>query len=461
MRNKSNLPDKLPVRIVVLLVGLFFIAFGVALSAKSELGVSPSSTIPYVVSRAVPESLSGIFSMGNLIIALHCIYIIVQIVLLNKNYKPIQLCQLALAIAFGKFTDLTLLLVADLVVTNYLLKLLLCVLACICMGIGLFLEVKANLFTMPAEGAISVISKKAHKEFGHLKIGWDFMEILIGVILSLIFFHGLIGVREGTIIAAFLVGLVVQFCNKHFAFVNRMLNGEQEVTLESVASQDAPLVITIEREFGTGGHEIGELLAQKLGIPFYDQSLIARTADAAGIGVEEIEKNEEKLPVGLIYSLYNQSYAASHNISKQDAIFEAQSKVIRELASKESCVIVGRLGAYVLKGRPNTFNIFVSADRVYRAERIRDTFHVDQKKAAELVRKEDHARASYCQHFTNAPWGLASHYNLAIDSSIYEVDSSVDLILQALEKHTQDKERLQKLYSAKYAAGQEKIQNNI
>lgn len=454
MRIKKSLPDKLPVRIFILLAGLFFIAFGVALSAKSDLGVSPSSTIPYVVSRAVPESLSGICTVGNMIIALHCVYIIVQIILLNKEYKPIQLCQLALAIAFGKFTDLGISMLSGLVVTSYIARLVLIVLACIFMGIGLFLEVKANLFIMPAEGTISVISEKFHKEFGHLKIAWDFMEIAIGVIISLLSFHTLVGVREGTIIAAFLVGLVVQFCNKHLAIINRWLNGDQEVTMESVASRNSPLVITIEREFGTGGHEIGQMLAEKLGIPFYDQGLIARTADAAGIGVEEVEKNEEKLPLGLIYNLYNQSYAASHNISKQDAIFAAQSKVIRELASKESCVIVGRLGSYVLKGRPNTFNIFIAADRSYRAERIMKQFGVDKKKAMELVKREDQARTSYCHHFTDAPWGLATHYHLSIDSSIYETESSVDLIMDAIDKHQSNVERLHKLYEANYPAGQ-------
>ncbi|MCF0228963.1 MAG: cytidylate kinase family protein [Parasporobacterium sp.] len=303
---------------------------------------------------------------------------------------------------------------------------------------------------MPAEGAISVISNKIKKPFGTLKIAWDFCEIIIGVVLSLIFFGGLVGVREGTIIAAFLVGLVVQFCNKHFAFVNRLLNGEEEPTLESVAAQDAPLVITIEREFGTGGHEIGEAIAKKLGIAFYDQSIIAKTADAAGMGVEEIQKQEEKLPLGLIYSLYNQSYAASHNISKQDAIFAAQSKVLRELASKESCVIVGRLGAYVLKGRPNTFNVFISADSNFRAEQISQKFHVSRRKAKELVRREDTARASYCHHFTNAPWGLATHYNLALDSSIYGLDSSVDLIMNALEIHQANKPRLKEMYAERY-----------
>lgn len=426
MKNKFTLADKLPARLALLAAGLFLIAFGVALSTKSGLGVSPSASIPYVLCRVTP------FSMGQWTTIINLLMVAVQIVLLRRDYNPVQLLQIAVVFLFGSFTDLTIAMVAGLTVDAYPLRLILCIVSCMVMALGLYLEVKANLITMSSEGAINAVVKIFHTDFGKTKMGLDCTLVAIGCILSLVFLHGIQGVREGTVIAALLVGMCVQRYNRWFAFLDRWLNGSPEISEEAVSTEDAPLVITIEREYGTGGHEIGEALAHELNIPFYDYDLIARTAAAAGLTTEEVEHSEEKLPNGLIYTLYNQSYAASRNISMQDAIFHAQSRIIRELAAKGSCVIVGRLGAYVLKDRPNCFHIFVSANHEFRAKRVEERTHVTYKKALQLVRNEDIARANHCMYFTGAPWGLAKHYALTLDSSRYDISGSTKVILDAL-----------------------------
>lgn len=423
---KLTLPDKLPARLLFLALGLFLIAFGVALSTKSGLGVSPSASIPYVLCRVTP------LSMGMWTTIINLLMVAAQIVLLRRDYRPVQLLQIVVVFLFGSFTDLTIAMVEPLAVSAYPLRLLLCVVSCMIMALGLYLEVKAGLITMSSEGAINAVVKIFHTDFGKTKMALDCTFVAVGCILSLIFLHGIQGVREGTIIAALLVGMCVQRYNKWFAFAERWLNGTPEAAAEIPEGGEAPLVITIEREFGTGGHEIGEALARELDVPFYDYDLIARTAAAAGLTTEEVAHSEEKLPNGLIYTLYNQSFAASRNVSMQDAIFHAQSKIIRELAAKGSCVIVGRLGAYVLKDRPNCFHIFVSANHEFRARRVEKSSNVSYKKALQLVRNEDIARANHCMYFTGAPWGLAKHYALTLDSSKYDIAGSIRTILDAL-----------------------------
>ncbi len=427
--NKRKIPERFLVRLLFLVAGMFLIAFGVAVSTKSGLGVSPSASIPYVLCRVTP------LSMGTITTIINCLMVLVQIILLRRDYKIFQLLQLLVVFGFGYFTDLTLWMVEGFEVTSYPLQLLCCVVSCLIMALGLFLEVKANLITMSSEGAINAVVKVFHTDFGKTKIGLDCTLVIIGCILSLIYFHTIIGVREGTIIAAILVGLCIQFYNKWFAFVDRLVCVSVESAAGLQTMDNAPFVITIEREFATGGHEIGEKIAKALGIKFYNQELIVKAAEEAGYTTEDVAHNEEKLPNGLIYSLYNQSFAASNNISKQDAIFKAQSQIIKDFASKESCVIVGRLSSYVLGDRPNCFHVFVSGDYEFRADRVMEKSGMDRKKALDLVKKEDQARAAYCHHFTGAPWGIARHYALSVDSSKYGIEDSTQIILDAIDKY--------------------------
>ena len=303
------------------------------------------------------------------------------------------------------------------------------------MALGVFLEVKAHLIVMPSEGAISAISEKVHLDFGIVKIILDWGFIVISCAISLIVFHKLNGVREGTVIAAFLVGYCTRFFNKHIKFLDKFLELEPDMPESPVfAGINYPLVITIERELGCGGHKIGEEIAKRLGIPFYDYAIISETAKEMGLPADEVQKNEERMGVGLISAIARNNDAETQIRSKEEEIFRSQVRVIRELAAKESCVIVGRLGAYILKGRPKTLNLFFSADRGFRTERIAKEHQISLEEAGELVRKEDRCRAQYCKHFTGMPWGLAAHYGMTLHTSDYGIDRSVEMVMSALEQ---------------------------
>ncbi len=419
-------------KLIVLIAGLFVLAFGIALSSKSGIGVSPSASLSYVLSLIFP------LSMGTFTMLINAVFILIQILLLRKDYKPVNLLQAAVVFVFGYFTDLTLAIVAPLQVDSYPLRLILCVVSCIIMAFGVFLEVRASLIVMASEGAISVISDRPHLDFGTVKIILDWGFIALSCVISLIAFHALNGVREGTVIAAFLVGFFIRFYNRRIRFVDHFLQTDTALSytpLPEVPGSDTyPLVITIERELGSGGHQIGLEVSRRLGIPFYDYELIAETARATGLPADQIREGEERMGIGILSELYKNSYAESQINSREEEIFRGQMQVIQNLASKESCVIVGRLGGYILRDRPNTLNLFFSADRQFRAERIAAEKNLPLEKALRLVKHEDHTRAAYCQHFTGAPWGLATHYGMTLHTSDYGIENSINMVMAALEQ---------------------------
>ncbi|MBQ9411800.1 MAG: cytidylate kinase family protein [Oscillospiraceae bacterium] len=423
---KQSVIEKLK-RVPLLVLGLFILALGVGLSTKSGLGVSPTASLAYVLSQIFP------LSMGTFTTLINVVYALIQVLILRRNYHPSRLLQLAVVFLFGYFTDFALKLVSPIEVTGYPLRLALCVVACAVMGFGIFLEVKANVIVMASEGAISAVAAATGKEFGQIKIINDLTCVALSLIISLIALRAVVGIREGTVIAALLVGTFTQLYNRHIHLFDRKTaaeDAEPEVTGDRWA-RDFPLVITIEREFGSGGHAIGKALAEKLGIKYYDYELIEKTAEESGLPADRVQKHEERIRT-LFYALYNQTYAYTSEMSAQDAIFEAQRKVIRRLASQESCVIMGRLGGFILRNRPNSLHIFISAKEEYRAARIAEEYRLSPEKALEAVRAADALHHSYARHFTGQPWGMARHYRMCLDTSAFGIDETLKLILDAV-----------------------------
>lgn len=424
---KPTRTDLIP-RVLTLVAGLFILAFGIALSTKSGLGVSPSSSLAYLLSEFLP------LSMGNFTMLMNLIYMLIQLVLLRRGFKPVRLLQLAVVFLFGYFTDFTLALVAPIQIENYLLQLLLCLVSCVIMGLGIYLEVKPNVISMASEGAFSVIAAKTGREFGRIKIINDCICVVASVAISLLVFGEVRAVREGTVIAAILVGLCTQFWARllPLPWLAAARAEKSAESPEETAAREHPLVVTIEREFGSGGHEIGKALAEQLGIRFYDYELIQKVAEETGLPYERVKHGEEQINA-LAYALYHQTYAYTNEMSTQDAIFEAQKKVLRDIAARESCVIVGRLGSFILKDRPNSMHIFISAKEEFRAGRIAAEYRVSPEKALDMVKKVDGLRANYCRHFTGTPWGLARHYRLCLDTSAYGIPESLRIIEDSLK----------------------------
>ncbi len=212
-------------RIILMIAGLFFIALGVAISVKANLGTSPISSGPFVYSTKFP-----FLSMGTITIFMHTFFLLMQIVILRKQYKLIQLIQLPVVFMFGFFTDFTLALIsARNYVNNYALQCALCLLSCIIIAFGFFIEVKSHVTYLAADGLMVTISQYFHLDFGKVKICFDCSLVAIAIVSSLIFFHTLKGVREGTVAAAILVGMFVRLFNKKLTFIDQLVETKQQI----------------------------------------------------------------------------------------------------------------------------------------------------------------------------------------------------------------------------------------
>ena len=198
-------------RYLVLCLGLMIMAFGVAFSIKAGLGTSPISSVPYVVSLFSP------LTVGTATICMHCVFILLQILLLRRKYDPIQLMQLPVALLFGYLTDFAVWCIKGIPCSSYLDQWALCAIGILLVGIGVSLEVTAGVVVLAGEGFVLAVCRVFPIKFGNMKIAFDVSLVIIGCILSFIFLHGLYGVREGTIAAAILVGTAARQINKLLA----------------------------------------------------------------------------------------------------------------------------------------------------------------------------------------------------------------------------------------------------
>ena len=208
--------NKLPVyilkRYLLLLAGLSIMAFGVAFSIKASLGTSPISSVPFVVSLFTP------LTVGTATITMHCVFILMQILILRKDYHLIQLMQLPVAFFFGYLTDFGVWAVQGISCNTYWQEGIVCLIGILLVAVGVSFEVKAGVVVLAGEGVVLAVCKVLPKiKFGYMKVGFDVTLVVIACILSFVFTGHLQGVREGTVAAALLVGLIAKQLGKLLA----------------------------------------------------------------------------------------------------------------------------------------------------------------------------------------------------------------------------------------------------
>lgn len=204
----NTLHTSLLKRYLILLAGLAVMAFGVACSIKANLGTSPISSVPYVISLFSP------LTVGTATILMHCVFILIQILLLRKQYHPIQLMQLPVAVFFGYLTDFGVWAVRGISCNSYWQQWVLCLIGVFLVAVGVSLEVKAGVVVLAGEGIVLAVCKIFPVKFGYMKVGFDVTLVVIACILSLVFTGHLQGVREGTVAAALLVGMIAKQLGK-------------------------------------------------------------------------------------------------------------------------------------------------------------------------------------------------------------------------------------------------------
>lgn len=283
---------------------------------------------------------------------------------------------------------------------------------------------------------MQAVSSITHIEFSKVKIGFDCMMVIVSATTCLSILHSLGSVGAGTIIAALLVGTIVGVINRAFGSQRDRLLGKTFEAVTAAAESASNYVITISREFGSGGREIGRLLAKQLGFHYYDSELIKLTAEKSGYTPKYIEQNEQSLKNPVLHDFF-EWYAGpleETELPKVDQLFQKESALIRELAQKDSCIIVGRLANYVLKDLSTAYHIFVSADASSEALRVQARDHISLEAAAAKVKKANHERAVHCKHFTHTDWGNIKNYDLCIKSDDFGVAETAQIIADLFQK---------------------------
>lgn len=197
-------------------------------------------------------------------------------------------------------------------------------------------------------------------------------------------------------------------------------------------------VITIGRQFGSGGRAIGKRVAEELGIPFYDKELIKKIAQDSGLSKEILDDYDEKPTNSFLYSLslgaytYGNSFTGVPEMPMSDKIFVIQSDTIKEIAAQGPCVIIGRCAESVLKGQVEHLSVFIHADLEYRISRVAEYENISRDMAAELVRKTDKKRANYHNYYSDIKWGDATSYDLCINGRI-GTENAAKLIIELAE----------------------------
>ena len=196
-------------------------------------------------------------------------------------------------------------------------------------------------------------------------------------------------------------------------------------------------IITISREFGSGGRTVGRMVAERLGIPFYDKELVDQIALESGFAPKFVEEHGEHSPGS---SLFSYAFAPQgvpgvmNGLSTADFLWNIQCSVILQLAEQGPCVIVGRNADYILKDRPEALHAFVFADAAYRAERIVRRYGESDKSPEQRLNEKDKRRRVNYQHYTGRTWGMCQNYDISLDTSSLGIDQCVDIICSIVEK---------------------------
>lgn len=421
---------------------LFVIAFGTSLSIRANLGSSPISAPPYILSLVPGINLT----MGQLTICMHVLFITIQVLLLRKNFEKRQYTQILVSFLFGFYTDLTMWLTGFLQIPfdidpliGYPLRFVELLIGGAILAFGIACEVRCDSLMLAGEGLPLAISKFLNRDFGKVKICSDSTLVCIGTLFMFIFFGEwsweMIGV--GTLVSMFYVGMMVRVFSPHILWLDNIFipKAERHVsTGEPVGDEwSGHRVITIARMYGSGGNAIGEEVARRLGCPCYNRQIIDQTAQQMGYSTEFVEKNEQTLSTGRLWELIctDSGIPASLNPSKEDAIYVSQSRTIRGLAHNGPCVIIGRLGNWILRDNPHVLCVFIRSSREYAVGQIVEKLHLTEEEAAKKIERVNTGRANHYWHYTGRQWTDIGEYDLVINTERTGINGAVEMILRA------------------------------
>lgn len=414
-------------RYILFAVSLFVNAMGIAFITKALLGTSPITSVTYVLSMFTP------LTIGQWTIVLNLLFVLFELPFMTrkelKDDLRMFLLQIPISLCFGTFIDLSMNMLYWLEPVKYIDQIIYLLVGCVILAAGITLEVKANVAMMAGEYFVRVISQRFHGEFGYVKLCFDITLVCIACLFSICFMSGIYGVREGTVAAALLVGPIVHFISPYYRCFDKWINDVKDK--DAIALRNIQhVIITIAREYGSGGHLLGEMLSKELGIKLYDKEFIHLVAEKSGINEQYIKKNEQSIPsFGLKCILgKNSEQSLERSLSSDDVLFVAESKIIQELAEKGPCIIVGRCADFVLRDYPNLIKVFCYSDLKSACVRCVQEYGVSEEKAESEIKRINHNRIAHYEYYTGEKWGEPHHYNLMINTGSIDLSVACNLI---------------------------------
>ena len=355
-----------------------------------------------------------------------------------KSDLRMYLLQIPISFCFGMFIDLCMhCILYWLNPVEYLHMIVALLIGCVILAVGIALEGKANAAMMAGEYFVKVITKRFHGEFGYVKLGFDVTLVAIACLLSLIFMSGIYGVREGTVVAALIVGPIVHFVSPYYNFLDKWITDpslRQDIALQ----QNQHTIITIAREYGSGGHLLGEMLSKELGIKLYDKEFIRMAAQRSGMDEQYIVRNEQSIPSFWLKCILskNSEQPLESSLSSDDVLFVSESKIIQELAARESCIIVGRCADFILKDYPRAVKVFCYSDLQHALTRCVQEYGIPRQNAETEIRRINRNRIHHYEYYTGRKWGEPHHYNLMLNTGTIGLQTACQLIKGVYQQYS-------------------------
>lgn len=419
-------------RYLLFVASLFINAFGIAFITKALLGTSPITSVTYVLSLFTP------FTMGIWTILLNLLFVALEPFLMTrKDLREdlrMYLLQIPIAFCFGLFIDFSMFILSWLEPSAYVIQVTVLLIGCIILALGIALEVKANAAMMAGEYFVKTITRRFHGEFGYVKLGFDITLLTIACILSLVFLSDIQGVREGTVVSALLVGPIVHFVSPAYRIFDRWINPTSQ-QIDTSSAQHTNTIITIAREYGSGGHLLGERLAKELGIKLYDREFIRMAAQRSGIDEQYIAKNEQSIPSFWLKCILskNSEQPVEASLSADDILFVAESRIVQELAAQEPCIIVGRCADFVLKDHPKVVKVFCYSDLKSAVNRCVNDYGIPQEQAEAEIRRINRNRIHHYEYYTGQKWGEPHHYHLMLNTGNISLETACKLVKEVYQ----------------------------
>lgn len=434
---RARSPRELLRRYLLFFIGLLFASFGVALITKANLGTSPISSVPYVLSLFTPLSL------GTYTFLMGLVFLLLQILILGRRFPRDYLLQVPVTLFFGVFIDLSMAILRDFEPQHYLWQLLSLLFGCLVLGFGVYLEMVADVVMLSGECLVNAIHLRWGTDFGKTKIGFDSTMTLLAIALSLIFLHTIDGVREGTVLAALLVGWIARiFKHSLLPLEHRLLHfapeasakGGSEVSSLPAASAAPPRlpVITISREFGSGGRRLAACIAQDLGLVLHDHDIVLEAAKSLGLSPEHIDAEDQQMLSTLLYDWKAQFYEFSDQKPEKDRLFEEEARLVRLYAEEGGCVILGRCANVLCEGVSPLLRVLLYADEKTKIEKVAAREQISLPEAEHKVNEINRERRRHYRYYTGEDWDDARNYDLSINVSVFTEEEVLEMVRNGL-----------------------------